>query len=70
MLVKLDKKALISLVSGQQPNYSLFEIPTVKKCGRYSGSYDEWVWHNYILEELSEQELYELYVLCRNSFEK
>lgn len=35
MFVELDKKALISLVSGQQPNYSLFEIPTVKKCGRY-----------------------------------
>jgi len=70
MKVELDKVALMSLVCGQQPNYSLFEHPMVKKCGSYRGSRDEWRWCSYSLEELSEQELYDLYVLCRESWNK
>jgi len=70
MKVELDKIALISLVCGEQPYYSIFEHPVVKKCGSYNGSHDEWRWFHYELEKLSEQELYDLYILCRESWNK
>jgi len=71
MLLEIDKEALISLVIGQQPYYSVFEHSMVKKCGHYKGgNHDEWVWHDCSLEELSEQELYDLYILCRESWNK
>jgi len=71
MKVELDREALIALVCVQVPNYSIFEHPLVKKCGSYCGGFvEKWSWKGYELEELSKQELYELYMLCKNSFEK
>lgn len=36
MYIDLNKKALISLVMGKDPNYELFDHPMVKVKGRYS----------------------------------
>lgn len=68
MLVELDKKGLIDLVSGSSPHYDLFEHPTVKKCGTFNGSYGSWSWHLHELKELSEVELYKLYIMCSDSW--
>ena len=65
MKVELDKKDLINLVNGVSPGYDLFENPTVKRCGRYSGSYGTWDWISYELDKLSEEELLNLYKLCK-----
>jgi len=69
MKVDLDKKALISLVCGQQPNYSMLENPIVKLCGSYNGSTDIWCWSEHNLEKFSDDELYKLYCECRKSWE-
>lgn len=68
MVVDLGKGDLVNLVCGVTPNYSLFENPTVKKCGSYYGSYDKWSWSINKLSTLSEEKLYDLYRLCLNSW--
>lgn len=67
MEVNLDKKALISLVSGENPYYSIFENDLVKDCGWYSENRG-WTWYSHELEKYTEEQLYELYLLCRNSW--
>jgi hypothetical protein len=67
MTVELDKKALISLVVGQPPHYSIFEYDIIKKCGSYSDNRG-WTWMTIHLEELSEEDLFDLYELCRYSW--
>ncbi len=66
MKIEISKEDLISLVKGRPPYYSEFENPLVKKAGhRYSeghgGSFDN-------LKSLTEEELYELYLICKNSW--
>ena len=68
MKIDLDKKALISLVCGESPDYGLFENKTVKTCGRYSDNRG-WQWADHELEKLNEQQLYDLYKLCRESWD-
>ena len=68
MNVELDKSGLISLVRGTEPYYSIFEHPLVKKCGNWNGGLaDKWSW-NGNLEILSEEELFEVYNLCKESW--
>lgn len=67
--IKLDKEDLISLVIGKPPYYNQFENPLVKQCGSYTGGMAErWDWKTHELEKLSEEQLYELYVICKNSW--
>jgi hypothetical protein len=69
MLIELDKTAFMSMVKGTYPYYSIFDHPVVKKCGIYiGGMLEEWRWNRNELEKLSEEELYELYNLCINSY--
>ena len=69
MLVELDKKGLIRLVKGTSPYYSIFEDVLVKRCGRYSGGFnDAWSWDESELNKLSEKELFELYNTCVDSW--
>lgn len=71
MLIELDKEALVSLAAGEQPYYSIFEDPIIKKCGSHRGGIDgDWVWDYDELRKLSEQELYGLYLFCRLSWKK
>ena len=66
----LDRKDLISLLVGSSPNYSAMDkIP--KDFGQYvGGMVDDWQW-NHLRESMpySDEYLYELYLLCKNSWE-
>lgn len=67
--VHLSKKDLASLVKGTSPNFDLHSHPLVKKSGRYYGGFnDEWNWNYGFENNLSEEELWDLYVLCRDSW--
>ena len=68
MKVDLDKKALVDLVNGTSPNYDLFDNPLIKLCGTFNGSYGTWSWNKDNLEKCSEEQLYDLYKLCRSSW--
>lgn len=71
MKVDLDKKDIISLLRGSCPNYSVMnKIP--KDLGSYVGGFvDDWQW-NFISEDTpySEEYLYDLYLMCKNSWIK
>ena len=69
MLIEVDKKDLVSLVYGTAPYYDIFEVPLVKKCGEWIGGMaDKWDWSYSELQSLSEQELYDLYLMCKKSW--
>lgn len=69
MTVELDKNTLVSLVKGSCPNYNIFDNPLVKKSGRYTGGFhDKWDWDRVVLENLTEEKLWELYSLCKSSW--
>jgi len=67
MNVKLDRKGLLSLVNGTEPGYGAFEHPLIKKCGTYCGGFvDEWTWDLEQLNEITDEELYEIYNICQD----
>ena len=66
MKLDLDRIGLETLVKGSQPYYDEFDNPLVKKAGHdYSDQYGRTTWRT--LDKLTEDELYELYLICRNS---
>ncbi|MCG8786489.1 hypothetical protein G1K66_12910 [Tenacibaculum finnmarkense] len=68
MNINLDKKGLITLVNGSYPHYNEFDNLLVKKAGHsYSDQYGRTDWSK--LNSLTEDELYRLYLICRNSWE-
>jgi hypothetical protein len=67
-LLKIGKDTLIDLVFGVGPNFNIFKNPTVARCGKYNGSYGSWSWDMVELNKLTEDELYDLYKLCRDSW--
>jgi len=67
MKIELDRKGLKTLASGSQPYYNEFDNPLVIKAGHdYSDQYGKTTWRK--LDELTGDELYELYKICRNSW--
>jgi hypothetical protein len=67
MLIDLDRKGLVSLIKGTDVNYNKYDNPLVKKGGHsYSDQYGRTSWSN--LENLTEAELYTLYLICRDSW--
>ena len=69
MTVELTKPDLMSLVKGTGPDHSIMEHELVKPFGSYRGGHhDHWDWHGYALDKLSEQELWDLYCICRDSW--
>lgn len=66
IVLYLEKKDLIHMVKGTYPSYSAMANPLVKKCGTYWGGFkDEWTWDNDKLEKLSEEQLLDVYVICK-----
>jgi hypothetical protein len=66
MKIELDRIGLETLAKGWMPNYHLWEHPLVLKAGSCyivngTSCFEE-------LHKLTDEELYELYVLCRNSW--
>ena len=69
MQLNLDKEDLRNMIKGCRPNYSVMENPIVKKCGHYVGGFnDEWSWNYNFGNDFSEEELYNLYMICKNSW--
>jgi hypothetical protein len=67
MKVELDRIGLEALVKGSQPYYYEFENVLVKKAGHdYRDQYGTTKWRD--LNCLTDEELYELYEICRNSW--
>lgn len=69
MNLDLDKEGLITLAMGSSPNYNVFENPKVDQSGRFNGSTGVWHWDRTALEKLTESELHDLYITCRESWE-
>lgn len=68
IIAELDKKDLLRLVFGINPYYSLFEHLTEKDYGSYcTGKNENWAWNKEKVEKLSEQKLWDLYDICKNS---
>jgi len=71
MKVELNQADLVNLVKGTSPYYSEFENPLVKRAGGYmsGGHGEQWHWGSTNeMKELSEDELWELYNICKNSW--
>lgn len=70
MIVDLDRKDIISLLTGSKPNDIVMDkIP--EELGSYvSGFVDDWQWND-ISENVSysDEQLYDLYLMCKNSWE-
>ena len=67
MIVELNRKSLEALVKGSEPDYSQFDNPLVKKAGHsYSDQYGRTSW--YSLSKLTDEELYKLHLICRDSW--
>ena len=68
MIVDLDRKDIISLLTGSQPNYSVIDkIP--EEFGYYVDGFNIWRWND-ISENMSysDEQLYDLYLMCKNSW--
>lgn len=62
MIVDLSKKDLIHLFCGIWPSYKDMGRIASQGLGHYSGGFnDEWSWHVRDLNNLTEEELYNLY---------
>lgn len=69
MILDLDRYDLMSLVKGKTPNYSVMHNPLVEKHGYYTGGIkDEWTWNFCTLHDCSDESLYEIYLICKNSW--
>lgn len=66
MKVELNTKDLQTLIKGSSPSYSDFNNALVKKAGHsYSDQYGWTTWSS--LNKLSDQELWNLYQICKNN---
>jgi len=68
MKLDLNKKDLISLAKGTSPNYAAMKIPKIKENGVFEGSYGRWTWNYDAFENLTEEEIYNIYLICRESW--
>ena len=69
MTIDATKQDLTSMVLGMPPNYSVMEHELVKPHGRWIGGHvDEWSWDGNSLDELTEEQLWDLYRICRDSW--
>jgi hypothetical protein len=67
MIVDLDKEGLVDLLQGVGPNYHIMSLPFIESMGAFSEN-NGWQWDNHKLYRLSESGLYDLYILCRESW--
>jgi hypothetical protein len=66
MNIQLDREGLKTLVKGSTPSYFAFDNPLVIKAGHdYRDQYGTTTWRK--LDNLTDEELYQLYLVCRNS---
>ena len=47
MRVELKKEDILNLLKGTTPSYELMENEIIKKCGNFTGGFDnKWYWNN------------------------
>jgi len=66
----LDKNDLISLIKGTDPNLNVMEHPKIRYRGSYREPYGRWDWNYGAFEKCTEEEMYEVYKICKNSWNK
>lgn len=67
MTLELNRTDLLSLAKGSKPYYTAFDNELVVKAGHcYSDQYGTTTWSN--LSSLNDEELYQLYIICRDSW--
>lgn len=71
MKLELDRKDLISLAKGMNPNYRVMDISLVKNNGRMGGPHgDQWSWKWNAFDDLSDLEIYGIYLICKKSWDE
>lgn len=70
MIADLDRKDIISLMKGTTPNYDVMsKIP--KDLGDYIGGFSErWEWAYCVSDKYTDRELFNIYLMCKNSWNK
>ncbi len=69
MTADLDKRDLVSLVAGTTPDYTVMSLPLIAQCGSYTGGFhDRWDWSKTKLDKLTEEQLWEVYQHCKQSW--
>lgn len=69
MKVELDGYDLVNLVKGIEPNYNVMNNELVQGNGHFVGGFvDRWDWDYSCLKKLSEKDLWELYNICKYSW--
>ena len=67
MKIELDRKGLEILVNGSEPYYDAFNHSLIIKAGHcYYDQYGTTRWER--LKDLTDEELYEVYLICRDSW--
>ena len=70
MRVNLSKEDLIKLVLTTSPSYKIIDDELLRKYGSYTGGFvDKWHWDTKSLSNLSEEHLYGMYLLCKDSWQ-
>lgn len=69
MKIILDRKDIISLAKGTSPNYDIMEDNIISKNGTFNGSQGYWEWEWNAFEDLTEDEIYKVYLKCKHSWE-
>ena len=70
MKLDLDRNDLISLAKGTWPNYSVMNEKVIKENGKMDGQGNSWRWDFLAFQNMSDQDIYETYLMCKNSWSK
>lgn len=66
MTIELNKDDLVTLVNGSEPPYGQMNKYVKMGVGSYIGGFvDRWSWDEFALEELTEEQLYNIFLDCR-----
>lgn len=69
MMMDLDRKDLISLAKGTTPNYDVMDKKGIKENGSYNASCGSWSWNYLAFNNLTDEEIIEVYMTCKKSWE-
>ena len=70
MFVELTIEDLKKLVKGSSPSFKAMDNIKIKYKGEYNDYRGTWIWEDSALDNLSEEQLYEIYIICKNSWEQ
>jgi len=68
MYLNLDKIDLISLVKGSEPSFSVMEHRDIHNKGYFNDYRGRWEWNDSNLNGCTEEELLNVYIICKVSW--